>query len=282
MSKVTAEMVKTLRERTGVGMSKCKAALDEAGGDMDRAIDNLRKAGMATAVKKEGRESNEGLIHFAESDDGIAVVELACETDFVAQNEKFKEFLNALCQETLKAKPASVEELVKLPHSGAPGMSIEEVRAQLVLSLGENIQIKRVAVIPKEGGRSYGVYSHMGGRIFVLIELGGDTDQGALAKDIAMHTAAEAPEYLSPEDVPADIIEREKEVAKGQIGDKPEYVIDKILQGKLNSFYEQLCLSHQKFVKDPSMTITKLLEEAGKKAGQPIQLVQFLRWQIGG
>lgn len=276
MSKVTAEMVKTLRERTGVGMSKCKKALDEANGDMDQAIDNLRKAGIAIAVKKEGRESKEGLIDYAETDQAIAVVELTCETDFVAQNEKFREFLNELCKETLKAKPATVEELVKLPHSASPDMTIEEVRAQLVLSLGENIQIKRIQVVSKEGGRSYGVYSHTGGRIFVLVELGGDTDQGDLAKDIAMHTAAEAPEYLSPEDVPADVIQREKEVAKGQSGDKPDDVIN-----KMNSFYEQMCLTNQKFVKDSSMTIEQLLEEAGKKAGQPIQLVQFIRWQIG-
>ncbi|HPE84836.1 MAG TPA: translation elongation factor Ts [Chlamydiales bacterium] len=281
MSKVTAEMVKTLRERTGVGMSKCKQALDEANGDMEKAIENLRKAGMATAVKKEGREANEGLIGYAETDDTIALLELNAETDFVVQNEKFQNFLKNLCDDLVKTKPSNLEVLAGQAYGDKPGISVEEARAELVLSLGENIKIKRFELIAKENGHSYGVYSHMGGRILTLVEIGGDSDQQQLAKDIAMHIAADAPEFLNPDAIPADVLNREIEIAKSQIGDKPDYVLDKILDGKMNSFYEQSCLTKQKFVKDPSMTIEKLVEEVGKKTSQPLQIVRFLRWQIG-
>ncbi len=281
MSKVTADMVKTLRERTGVGMSKCKKALDEADGDMEQAIANLRKAGMASAVKKEGREANEGLIGSSETDDTIALLEINAETDFVIQNEKFQDFLKHLCEDLAKTKPSNLEVFLAQTYSQNPDASVEEARAELVLSLGENIQIKRFELINKENGHSYGVYSHMGGRILTLVEIGGDSDQQQLAKDIAMHIAAEAPEFLNPDDISSDVLAREMDIAKSQIGDKPEYVIDKILEGKMNSFYEQSCLTKQKFVKDPSLTVEKLVEEAGKKASQPLQIVRFLRWQIG-
>lgn len=281
MSKITADMVKTLRERTGVGMSKCKEALDESAGDMEKAIEYLRKKGMATAVKKGGREANEGLVGSCENDEAVVLLELNAETDFVVQNEKFKNFLDVLCKEALKSNPNDVESFMKQPLSGRPGISIEEARAELVLSLGENILVKRLEVIKKQAGSSYGVYSHMGGKIVVMIELGGDTDQGPLAKDIAMHTAAEAPEYLRPADVPEDIVAREKDIAKTQIGKKPENVIDKILEGKMKSFYEQTCLVCQKFVKDQSITVEKLLEEASSKTSQPLTITRFARWQVG-
>ncbi len=281
MSKITADMVKTLRERTGVGMSKCKEALDESSGDMEKAIEYLRKKGMASAVKRGDREANEGLIGYAENDSDLLLLELNAETDFVVQNEKFKDFLAMLCKEALTSKPNDVESFMEQASSERPGITIEEMRAELVLSLGENILVKRLEIVPKEAGSSYGIYSHMGGRIVVMIELSGDTDQSALAKDIAMHTAAEAPEYLKPEDVPSDIIEREKDIAKGQIGNKPENVIEKILEGKLKSYYEQTCLVCQKFVKDPSITVGKLLEEASSKTAQPLCITRFARWQVG-
>lgn len=281
MSKTTAEMVKTLRERTGVGMSKCKEALDNSDGNMEEAVAYLRKKGMASAVKKSGREAKEGLIGSAENEASIALVELNAETDFVIQNDKFKEFLDTLCKEALRSKADSVEALQGQELSDRPGITVEEARAELVLSLGENLQIRRVEVIEKQAGHSYGLYAHAGGSIVTMVEIGGDTDQSALAKDIAMHIAADAPEYLKPEDVPADVITRERDIAKEQIGNKPENVIDKIMEGKLKSFYEQVCLTCQKYVKDPSTTVGALVEKRGSETSQPLQIVRFLRWQVG-
>lgn len=281
MSNITAEMVKNLRERTGVGMGKCKEALVEAAGNMDDAIAYLRKKGMATAVKKSDREAKEGLVCACESDSALVLLELSAETDFVVQNDKFKAFLQTACEEALKGKPSDLEAFLKQPMSSRPDTTIEEACSELVLSLGENIHIKRFEITEKQAGSSYGTYSHMGGKIVTMVEIGGDTDQAALAKDIAMHIAADAPEYLKPEDIPEDIIAKEKEIAREQIGNKPENIIEKILEGKLRGFYEQSCLTYQKFVKDPSITVGALVEQAGNKASQPLQITRFARWQVG-
>ena len=163
MREITADMIKELRERTGVGMGKCKEALDQSGGEMEQAIDILRKAGMASAVKKEGREVNEGLIGFAESDKAIAIVEVNSETDFVAQNEKFKSFIKDICTEASLMKAATVEELMNLPYSKDPSITLDQYRALTIQSLGENIQVRRMKIIPKKGDLSVGLYSHMGG-----------------------------------------------------------------------------------------------------------------------
>jgi len=279
--KVTPDMVKELRERTGVGMGKCKEALDQAHGDMEKAIDLLRKSGMASAVKKEGRETKEGMIATAESKDAIALVEINAETDFVVQNDRFKQFALDIAKEAAETKPASVEAFVQQKFSKDPSLAIDEYRAIVMQSLGENIRIRRVRLFPKSSSSSLAIYSHMGGKIVTFVELEGGTGQEALARDIAMHIAAESPDYLKPEDVPADVKAREEEIARGQVVGKPEAIVGKIVEGKLKAFYEQVCLLHQKYVKDNAITIAELVKKEGQRLDKPLAIRRFIRWQVG-
>jgi elongation factor Ts len=280
--KVTAEMVKELRERTGVGMGKCKEALDKAGGDMEGAIDLLRKSGMASAVKKEGRETNEGLIGAAEGKSAVALIEVNAETDFVTQNEKFKEFLKNVAQEAADAIPATLEALMGRQYSKDPSVTIDQHRALVIQSLGENIQVSRMKILPKSADLSIGLYSHMGGKIVVAVILAGGEGLEGLARDVAMHTAAESPEYLRPEDVPAEIRAREEEIARAQVQGKPANIIEKIVEGKIKAFCDEVCLICQKYVKDNTMTIAQLLEKEGKRLNRQIGLKAFYRWKVGG
>lgn len=280
--KVTAEMVKELRERTGISMGKCKEALDKAGGDMEGAIDFLRKSGMASAVKKEGRETNEGLIAAAEGRNAVALVEMNAETDFVTQNEKFRELLKDVAQQAADTVPATVEVLMHAPFSKDASLTVDQQRALVMQSLGENIQVKRMSILPKNENLSIGLYSHMAGKIVVAIVLSGGSGQEALARDIAMHTAAESPEYLNPEEVPAEIRAKEEEIAKAQVQGKPANIIDKIVEGKLKSFYDEVCLVCQKYIKDNTVTIQQLLEKEGKRLNKHIEIKAFYRWKVGG
>lgn len=281
MSNLTAEMIKTLRQRTGVGMSKCKEALVKAAGDMETAIDILRKEGAASAVKKGGRETKEGLIGFAENDGAFALVEVNAETDFVIQNERFKEFLENLSQEVLKTAPTTLEAFLEQKYSGNPSSTVEEYRSEMVQTLGENMRIKRIAYEKKSPTSSVGIYSHMGGKIICVVVLEGDNAQRDAARDIAMHVTAEAPEYLDKDQVPQDQIAREEEIAREQIKGKPPQIIDKILTGKMNSFYDQVCLVRQKYVKDNSVSVSQFVDSIGKKASKPLKLTHFMRWQMG-
>lgn len=279
---VTATLIKELRDRTGVGMGKCKEALENAKGDIETAIDDLRKAGLASAVKKEGRATNEGMIGFFEASNGIGVVEVNSETDFVSRNERFQQFVSDIAQEVAKSGINDISALLTHNMSlNGQKESVDHYRAGLVQTIGENIQIKRINAIPKDAHKSIGVYSHLGGKILTIVEISGANGHEALAKDIAMHVAAASPEYLSPEEVPADVIAREKEVAAGQVKDKPANIVDKIVEGKLNSFYDQSCLSRQKFIKDDQLSITQLVEKHAKASGKPLKLASFKRWNLG-
>jgi len=281
MSKTTAALVKELRERTGVGMAKCKTALDEASGDLEKAIENLRKQGLASAVKKEGREAKEGLIGIGESEKAVAFVEVNSETDFVAQNEKFRHFLNDLASEAAELFPKSLEDFLAHKSKQDPSLTIDEYRALMVQSLGENIQIKRLTLFPKSSEVSVGVYSHMGGKIATAIVLTGGRGNEVLARDIAMHVAAESPEFLKAEDVSDDVKEREREIGRSQVKGKPPEIVEKILEGKLKAFYDQFCLLNQKYIKNSDVTITQLLETESKTAKQPLAIESFTRWQVG-
>ncbi|MDB6081488.1 MAG: tsf [Chlamydiia bacterium] len=283
MSQITPALIKELRERTGVGMAKCKEALEEAKGSLDGAIDLLRKAGMASAVKKEGRETKEGTIIAKEGSDVVAVAEINAETDFVVKNEKFQEFCRNISDELIASKPASLDAFLKQNYSKDPSITIEGLRSLIIQVIGENIQIKRIAVMPKAKNRSFGIYSHMGGKILTVVELEGENEE-ALAKDIAMHVAAGVPvvaEYVKPEEVPAAIIEKEREIARGQMAGKPANIIEKILDGKINAFFDTVCLIRQKFIKDDSMSIGELIKKRSEATGKPISLVNFIRWTIG-
>lgn len=278
---ITPSMIKELRERTGIGMGKCKEALEEAKGDIELAIANLRKSGMATAVKKEGREAKEGMIAAAEGKDVIAIVEVNAETDFVVRNERFQQFLQAIAEEVAATNPASLEAFLKQTYSKEPSLTIDEFRATVVQAIGENIQIRRILLLKKNPGHSIGVYSHLGGKILTAVEISGSADEEALAKDIAMHVAAASPEYLSPEKVPQAIIDNEKDIAKSQMQGKPANIIDKIIAGKLDAFYDGVCLIRQKFIKDDSLSIGDLVANKGKETGKPLALIQFIRWNVG-
>lgn len=281
MAEVTAAMIKELRERTGVGMGKCKEALEEANGDMELAIANLRKAGMASAVKKEGREAKEGMIGVAESGSTVALAEINAETDFVAKNDRFKQFVEAIANDLATTNPTSLDAFLQQKSSAEPTLTIDQYRATIIQTIGENIQIKRVLTFQKSPERSIGVYSHLGGKIVTVVEITGSGDEEALAKDIAMHVAAASPDYLSPDKVPQEIIESEKEIAKGQIQGKPANVIDKIVEGKVNAFYDASCLTRQKYIKDDSITVSELVNKRAKETGKPLALTRFIRWTVG-
>lgn len=281
MTAITPAMIKDLRERTGVGMGKCKEALEEAKGDMELAIANLRKSGMATAVKKEGREAKEGMIGTFDSGKTVAVVEVNAETDFVTKNARFKEFLDNVTEEVAKTNPNSLETFLKQPYSKDSSLTIDQYRATMVQMIGENIQIRRIKTFEKNKNHSVGIYSHMGGKIVTAVEITGSDAEEELAKSIAMHTAAAAPEYLSPETVPQNILNNEKDIVKDQIKGKPANIIDKIVEGKMEAFYEASCLVRQKFIRDDTKTINQLVSERGKEQGKPLVVSGFLRWAVG-
>ncbi len=280
--KVTAEGIKQLRERTGVSMGKCKEALEQAQGDMEQAIDFLRKSGMASAVKKESREANEGLIGFSDVGDCVAILEINSETDFVAQNEKFKEFLKDLCEAASRLKISSVSELLASSYAKDPSITIDQYRALTMQSLGENIQVKRILLMPKGKDLSVGLYSHMGGKIVSAVVVAGASGCESFAREIAMHIAAEAPDFLNPEEVPSDVKAREEEIARGQIQGKPENMVAKIVEGKIKAFYDQVCLVCQKFIKDNALTVAEVVEREAKNVGKPLSITSFIRWKVGG
>lgn len=278
---VTPEKIKELRERTGIGVGKCKEALEESKGDIELAISNLRKAGMATAVKKEGRATNEGQITTAEHNNTVAVVEINAETDFVVRNENFQAFARELAKEAATSKPTSVEAFKSQPYSKDPGHTIDQARASLVQSIGENIQIRRLKTFTKGSDSTVGVYSHGGGKIVCVVEIHGSGSEQELAKEIAMHIAAAAPEFVSPEQVPASIIQQEKDIAQSQIKGKPENMIEKILVGKMNAYYDAVCLLRQKYIKNDKLTISDLVQARAKEAGKPLTVTSFIRWAVG-
>lgn len=281
MTAITPAMIKELRERTGVGMGKCKEALEEAKGDMELAIANLRKAGMASAVKKEGRETKEGMIGIAENGPIVAIVEANAETDFVVKNDRFKEFLTNIAQEVAKTNPSSLEEFLKQKYSKDSELTIDQYRATVVQAIGENIQIRRILTLKKTGDRSIGIYSHLGGKIVTAAEITGSGSEEAIAKDIAMHIAAASPEYLSPEKVPQEVINNEKDIARAQIQGKPANIVEKIVEGKVNAYYDTNCLVNQKYIRDDSVTIADLVKKRSKETGKPLTLVNYVRWTVG-
>ena len=278
---VTTSMIKELRERTGVGMGKCKEALEESKGDIELAISNLRKSGMASAVKKEGREAKEGMIAFAEKNDVIGIAEVNAETDFVVRNDRFQQFLKDVAEEVAETNPESLEAFLKQKYSKDASLTIDEYRATMVQAIGENIQIRRILTLKKDAGLSIGIYSHLGGKILTSVTLTGTNSEEALAKDIAMHVAAASPEYLNPEAVPQSIIANEQDIAKGQMQGKPANIIDKIVEGKLNAYYDTACLTRQKFIKNDSVSISELVAARAKEIGKPLTLASFIRWNVG-
>jgi len=281
MRDITADMIKDLREKTGVAMGKCKEALVLAEGDMEKAIDILRKAGVAAGVKKEGRETKEGLILTGEDKTTLVIAEGNAETDFVAQNDRFKHFLHDVVKQAMETKPATLADFVQQPYYKDKSISIDQYRNLVIQALGENIQLRRLELIHKHPNSSYGIYSHMGGKLVVVVEIEGAADQGDIAKEIAMHAAAENPDYLKPDEVPAHVRAREEEIARSQVEGKPANIVDKIVAGKLKAYEEQACLVCQKFIKDNTVTVQQFLDICSKKIGKPLSIRCFWRWKVG-
>ena len=254
---VTAALVKELRERTGAGMMECKKALVETDGDIDAAIELLRKSGLAKADKKAGRVAAEGKVVEAQGDGRAVLVEINSETDFVAKDEHFGAFADAVARAALALDGDDVQALMAAPLDGE---SVEEARQALVAKLGENIQVRRLARV--ETGGAIGSYVH-GGRIGVLVELEGGDEE--LARDLAMHVAALSPAYATEDDVPAEVVAREKDVlvAQAQESGKPPEIIEKMVEGRLRKYLSEITLVGQPFVKDGDVTVGKLLERNG-------------------
>jgi elongation factor Ts len=284
---ISAAAVKELRERTGAGMMDCKKALAEMNGDMDKAIDFLREKGLATAAKKAGRIASEGLVvAYITGDRKVgSLVEINCETDFAAKNAEFVALGNELAQLVANENPANLND-AKLKSGATVGESL----TGLIAKVGENMNIRRSARLAVSGEGIVESYIHMGGKIGVLIQLSctkaetiGKPEFLALAKDLAMQVAAARPEYVRRTEVPADVLDREKTIYKAQAMEegKPEAIAEKIIVGRIEKFYKEICLVEQAFIKDNEVSITKLLAETGQKLGDTLDVVAFYRFEKG-
>ncbi|NVJ60471.1 MAG: elongation factor Ts [Gammaproteobacteria bacterium] len=270
---ITAALVKELRERTGAGMMECKKALVETNGDVELAIENMRKSGQAKAAKKAGRVAAEGLIIINKSADSktAAVVEVNCETDFVARDENFTAFANKVGQIALEGKFSDVDAL-KAADFG-DGNTVDHTRENLIAKIGENMNIRRVSLLESADG-ILGTYLH-GSRIGAVVEVkGGDEELG---RDLGMHIAASKPDYLNPESIPAEIIEKEKEIIKAQpdMAGKPDEIVEKMIGGRIRKFAGEISLTGQPFVKDPSQSVEQLLKS------KSAEVLSFVRFEVG-
>lgn len=269
---ITAQMVKELRERTGAGMMDCKKALEQTSGDLEAAIEEMRKSGLAKAAKKAGRVAAEGIIATSLSADRKAavIVELNSETDFVARENAFVKFAQDVADLALAHKLSDVDTLLNTDMGH--GKTVETTRAELVAKIGENIQVRRVAYVESTG--VLGDYLH-GSRIGVLAAL--SNDDADLARDIAMHVAAARPDVIKPEDVAEDMIEKEKEifVAQARESGKPDDIIEKMIGGRIKKFLNEISLHGQAFVKNPDQTVAQLLQSKGA------EVHRFVRFEVG-
>ena len=282
---ITAKMVSDLRAKTGAGMMDCKKALTETGGDMESAVDFLRQKGLSAAAKKSGRVAAEGAIVAAGSGNLGVIVEVNSETDFVAKNEGFQKFAGAVADVVLQTAPADMEALIATDVPGT-GRTVGEELTHQIATIGENLNVRRFARLEVASG-VVASYIHAGGKIGVLVELetskGDDERVTATARQIAMHIAAAFPQYLKREDVPADVVEREKDVlrVKAKESGKPDDLIEKILVGQINKFFGEICLLEQAYVIDPDLKISKVVEKLAKDIGAAVTLSRYVRFQLG-
>ena len=271
---VTAALVKELREKTGAGMMDCKKVLTETDGDLEKASELLRERGIAKAAKKSGRVAAEGMVeaYISEDEKVGAIVEVNSETDFVAKNEEFRKFVMDVAKQVVKNNPKTVEDLLNEPAIFEDGKTVNEALVGKIATIGENISIRRFARFETTDGLIE-KYIHGDGKIAVLVDLtSGNKEQ---AKDVCMQIAAARPEYVSREQVPAERLEKEKEILKAQTMNegKPEAIAEKIVMGRINKFYEEICLVDQEFVKDPSQKVSNILKDA--------KVVEFARFEKG-
>jgi len=283
---ITAQSVKELREKTGAGMMDCKKALTEANGDMEKAIEILREKGLAAAAKKAGRIAAEGLVKTYVSEDGktAGIIELNCETDFVAANEEFVAVADRIAEIASKTSATTVEELANEKYDD--NSTIQETLTALIAKLGENMTLRRFEKFSVEKGLVES-YIHGGGRIGVVVELASDSDNTAVlkevAKDLCMQVAAANPLFLSENDVDQTTLEKEKEIYRVQALNegKPENIVEKMVNGRIQKYFKEVCLLNQAWVKDGDKSISKYLQEKSKEIGSPITVNRFVRFERG-
>lgn len=272
---ITAEQVKELREKTGAGMMDCKKVLTETNGDEEKAIELLRERGIAKAAKKSDRIAAEGLVTtYVTADNKVgSVVEVNAETDFVAKNEEFKSFVADVAKQVAEKAPATVEELLAQTSIAEPDKTVQDVLTNKIATIGENMSIRRFERFETNG--LVESYIHGDGKIGVLVEM--ENGNSELAKDVCMQIAAAKPEFLDRDSVPADRVAHEMEILKAQAVNegKPEAVAEKIVQGRINKFYGEICLVEQEFVKDPDQKVGKMVEAKGAK------IIKFARFEKG-
>ncbi|GAB4072556.1 translation elongation factor Ts [Barrientosiimonas marina] len=274
---ISAKLVKDLREKTGAGMMDCKKALQETDGDMDSAMEFLREKGMAKAAKKADRIAAEGMAHIEVDGNTAVLLEVNCETDFVTKNDQFKQLLSEIGTHIVKQKPETVDEALQQKlHGNQDGDTVEQYINVTVGKIGEKISLRRFALLNKTDNEAFGTYLHMGGSIGALTLLSGTQDD-SIAKDIAMHAAAVSPRYVSKEDVPEAEVSNEREVLKTQALEegKPENIVEKMVEGRLNKFFEEICLLEQDFVKDPDQKVKKYVADNGASVST------FVRYDVG-
>ena len=271
---VTAALVKELREKTGAGMMDCKKVLTETDGDLEKAAELLREKGITKAAKKSGRVAAEGMVEAYISEDGKvgAIVEVNSETDFVAKNEEFRKFVTDVAEQIVKNNPANVEELLAEPAIFEEGKTVKETLIEKIATIGENISIRRFARFETSDGLIE-KYIHGDGKIAVLVNMTSGSKE--LAKDICMQIAAARPEFVNREQVPAERVEKEKEILKIQTMNegKPEAIAEKIVLGRINKFYEEIFLVDQEFVKEPSKKVSEILKDS--------KVIEFVRFETG-
>ena len=269
MAQITAALVKELREITGAGMMDCKKALVECEGDKDKAIDYLREKGIAKAAKKAGRIASEGVVAAASDGKTACIVEINSETDFVAKNENFLALVKKIAEHIVACKPADMD---ALNASQMDGKTVAEVMTEAVASIGEKLSLRRFEVYTSEDGK-LATYIHMGGKIGVIVELSGGEDE--LGKDVAMQIAAAKPQCISRADVDTDALAHEREVLRKQALEegKPEKIVEKMVDGRINKYYKEVCLVEQEFVKDSEKTIKDILGG--------VEVRRFARFEMG-
>ncbi|MEN9722139.1 MAG: hypothetical protein RJB38_125 [Pseudomonadota bacterium] len=293
---ISASLVKDLREKTGAGMMDCKKALVETQGNFDAAVDYLRKKGIASAAKKAGRATKEGLVASFVHPEGKAgvLLEINCETDFVSRTEQFKQFISWVGNHILQAKPASVEELSQQSIAAAGGKTASLLLQETIATLGENMSIRRFQrfEVPSDGKGLVASYIHGEGKVGVLVDLAVGSAGAAhgevlksFAKDLTMHIAAAAPQWVNASEVPSEVTTKEREIALAQIQNsgkpmKPEFM-EKAVEGRVRKILEETCLTTQPFVKDPNKTIAQLVKEIDASVGGGLSIHGFARFVLG-
>ena len=289
---ITAAMVKELREMTGVGMMDCKKALTETDGDMEKAVEMLREKGLAASAKKAGRIASEGMveIHLSEDNKSGAIVEVNSETDFVAKNQVFRDYVAAVAKQASETSAKDMDAFFEEKWAVDPQYTVKEALSQQVAVIGENLNIRRFEKYEKAQAGKLVSYVHGGGRIGVLIELACEKECDELVelgKNVAMQIAALKPQFITEKDVPADFIEKETEILTAQAkndpknANKPDNIIAKMIEGRLKKELKEFCLVDQPYVKDGDLTVQKYIDSVAKEIGADIQIVRYVRFETG-